>query len=273
MDKTRKACIVVPVYKAITDQYELIALQQCFVALGNYQVFFAVPQHLEGYISATTWCLTGQASYKTFDDQFFADIPGYNRLLKSPVFYQAFLAYEYLLIYQLDAFAFKDELLHWCNQGYANIGAPVFEGHDFSTASSPIVGQGNGGFCLRNVAACYKVVTSLRKLNYKKEYTDSNSSVLRKVYRYVKHDLLHNYSLYPFQPILNEDLFWSVLVPAAFPEFKVPDPRVSVGFSFEMHPDILFEMNGKTLPFGCHAWLKYDFAFWKPYIEEMGYKL
>jgi hypothetical protein len=273
MNKSTRVCIVIPVYKAEIKPEEQVALQQCFKILGHYAIYFAVPAHLESWIKQNPYCISGQAAYKIFSDDYFTGIPAYNRLLKSPVFYKTFLAYDYLLIHQLDAFVFKDDLNYWCDEGYLTIGAPIFEGHDFSTASSPINGQGNGGFCLRNVKACYQVVTSLRKLNYKKEYSDDSRSVFRNLYRYVKHELLHNYSLYPFQPIINEDLFWSVLVPAAFPEFKVPDPMVSVGFSFEMHPEVLFEINKEQLPFGCHAWLKYNFAFWQPHMQKLGYQL
>ena len=273
MDKTKRACIVIPVYKAIVKPYEQIALQQCFKVLGQYTVYFAVPAHLEEWIRQNPYCLSGQASYKVFRNEFFSDIPAYNRLLKSPVFYKTFLDFDFLLIYQLDAFVFKDQLMYWCDRGYDSIGAPLFEGHDFARPDSPLVGQGNGGFCLRNVKACYKVVTSLRKLNFQKEYTDSGRSPLRNLVRYIKHQLVYNYSLYPFQPIINEDLFRAEVVPAKFPEFKVPSPADAVGFSFEVNPDVLYEMNHQQLPFGCHAWERYDPEWWKPHFKALGYEL
>lgn len=273
MNKTKRACVVIPIYKLEMTPYEAIALEQCFKILGHYQIFFAVPKRLGKEMALNSLVLSGQALYITFRDEFFTDIPGYNRLLKSTVFYQSFISYDYLLIYQLDAFVFKDELLKWCDQGYSNIGAPIFEGHELAAADSTIVGQGNGGFCLRNVKDCYHVVSSFRKLNYVKSYTDTNRSVLRRLYRYVKHDLLHNYSLYPFQPIINEDLFWSVLVPAVFPAFKVPEPAAAIGFSFEVNPRILYKINLHELPFGCHAWLRYDLGFWSAHINKFGYDI
>jgi len=39
-----------------------------------------------------------------------------------------------------------------------------------------------------------------------------------------------------------------------------------VSFSFEVGPKHCFEKNNQTLPFGCHAWAKYDREFWKPYL-------
>lgn len=273
MDKIKKACIVIPVYQKEISLYEQISMDQCFRILGQYDIIFAVPEHLAETISSNIYCSSGRAVYKTFKDDFFADIPGYNRLMKSVDFYKSFLGYEYLLIYQLDAFVFKDELLKWCAMGFDNIGAPLFEGHEHAKPNSRITGQGNGGFCLRNVHTCYRVVSSMRKLNYNKKYSDSGRSLLRNVFRYIKHNLIYSYSLYPFQPIMNEDLFWAEIIPLAFPEFKVPEPAFSAGFSFEVNPDVLFEMNDKALPFGCHAWWRYNLNFWKKHIQNFGYEL
>ena len=273
MDKRQRVCVTIPVYQDKISAYEQIAMDQCFKVLGDYDIIFIVPVRLQFFIAQHPYCVSGKAKYITFDNDFFADIPGYNKLMKSAVFYKSLLSYEFFLIYQLDAFVFRDELMEWCDRGYDNIGAPLFDGHDHAKPSSAIVGQGNGGFCLRNVNACYTVVTSLRRLNYKKVYTDNNAPGLRKIYRYIKHNLVYNYSLYPFQPIINEDLFWTEVVPAAFPVFNVPEPLNSIPFSFEVNPDVLFELNGMMLPFGCHAWWRYNFDFWKPHIQAFGYEL
>jgi len=273
MDKTKRACIMIPLYQEKISAYEQISMDQCFRILGNYDIYFVVPEKLETFIRTNPYILSGQAAYRTFNNNFFTDIPAYNRLLKYPGLYQTFLDYDYLLIYQLDAFVFADQLQEWCDRGYANIGAPLFAGYEEATADSPIVGQGNGGFCLRHIKSCYKVVTSLRKLKFVKTYTDTNRSVLRNAYRYLKHQQLFIYSLYPFQPLINEDRFWAEEIPAVFPQFKVPEPAVSVSFSFEVNPQILFELNNQTLPFGCHAWWRYDLEFWKTHIQSYGYEL
>jgi hypothetical protein len=31
-------------------------------------------------------------------------------------------------------------------------------------------------------------------------------------------------------------------------------------------PRLCFELNGRKLPFGCHAWQRYDRGFWEPYL-------
>jgi len=268
-----KACVVIPIYQEAASPYEQIAMDQCFSVLHQHAIYFVIPSRLEVFIQTSRYVLSGQASYVTFDDAFFKDIPGYNRLLKYPGFYKKFLQYDFMLIYQLDAFVFRDELMQWSSLGYDTIGAPLFEGDFNATANSPIIGQGNGGFCLRNIKSCYQVASSWRKLKFIKEYTDSNRSIFRNIYRYIKHQLVYIYSGYPFQPILNEDKFWAQEIPKVFPDFKVPDPQLAVGFSFEMNPEVLFKMNHQQLPFGCHAWERYDLDFWKPFIQSYGYEL
>jgi hypothetical protein len=266
MINKEQVCIVIPIYQEIKDPAEKAAIQQCFAVLSRYQIYFAIPEKLESYMQSDHGFFPGKAQYKLFKNDFFADIPGYNRLLKSRLFYKEFIRYDFLLIYQPDAYVFRDELLDWCNKGFDNIGAPLFLGHEQAGKESPLVGQGNGGFCLRNIKSCYKVAASFRKVNYQKEYTGGAPSRLQKLYRTLKHDFIFNYSFYPFQPIMNEDLFWSELVPAVFPNFSVPVPEEAIGFSFEVNPEVLYQLNNHKLPFGCHAWRRYSPGFWTKFI-------
>lgn len=273
MGNTKKACVAIPVYQERISAYEQISMDQCFRVLSNYDIYFVIPKKLESFIQSHPYYLSGQAAYHVFSDDFFIDVPAYNRLLKYPQFYKKFISYEFLLLYQLDAFVFKDELLKWCELHYDNIGAPLFKDYYDAVSTSPIIGQGNGGFCLRNIRACYAAVTTLRKLKFKKVYTDINRSVLRNIYRFIKHQVFFIYSLYPFQPMINEDRFWAEEIPAVFAGFRVPDPLISMRFSFEVNPDVLFEMNHHELPFGCHAWWRYNLEFWKPHIQSYGHEL
>jgi hypothetical protein len=65
----------------------------------------------------------------------------------------------------------------------------------------------------------------------------------------------------------NEDFFWSLYVPYYFPFFRTPGQAQALHFAFETEPARCFELTGHTLPMGCHAWEKYDAAFWQPYIK------
>ena len=268
-----KVCIIIPVYTDQITPFEQISMDQCFSILSDHPIYFIIPRHLEDFIKSNPYVAKGKARYKMFDDQFFADIHAYNRLLKSRVLYNSFLHYEFMLIHQLDAFVFKDELLYWCQKGFDSVGAPLFEGHDLANTNSPLVGQGNGGFCLRNVKHCYQIVAQFKKLKFKRTFDDANRPFYINFYRYIKHQLVYIYSRYPYQPIINEDLFWAEVVPENFPSFKVPHALEAMKFSFEVNPEILFEMNEQKLPFGCHAWWKYNLGFWVPHLNKFGYNI
>jgi hypothetical protein len=269
----KRACVVIPIYKTELSAYEQISLSQCIKVLGAYDIFLVLPERLEQEVKSRTYFSDQRLGYKTFDDAFFKDIPAYNRLMKFPGFYKVFLNYEFMLIHQLDAFVFSDALEEWCDAGFDNIGAPLFEGHDFAGKDSLIVGQGNGGFCLRKVHSCYNVVSQFRRLNYRRVFDGPMAPFYVRWYRFIKHSLVFNHSGYPFQPIINEDLFWAEVVPKVFPEFHVPEPSQAIDFSFEVNPDVLFALNGNKLPFGCHAWWRYDLEFWKKHIAAYGYEL
>lgn len=268
-----KACVVIPVYSEQISAYEQISMDQCFQVLQQHAIYFVVPQRLEAFAKNHPYVRQGKAKYKTFNDRFFADIPAYNRLMKFNGFYKSFLDYDYMLIHQLDAFVFRDEFSFWCAQDYDFIGAPLFEGHDQADQSAVLVGQGNGGFSLRNIKACYHIVSHFKKLNFKRSFDSPAHNLMIRAYRYVKHQLIYNFSGYPFQPIINEDLFWAEVIPENFSWFRVPSPQTSIKFSFEVHPEILYRLNHHELPFGCHAWWKYDLSFWKNHIRASGYNI
>src|ERR1700759_4138843 len=100
-----KVAVVIPIYRNNLSNLEFIALQQCRKVLGNYPTIIAKPHHLKLSQQIND---TINAAAESFDDSYFKDIAGYNRLMLAEEFYGRFLDYEYILIYQLDAFVFKD---------------------------------------------------------------------------------------------------------------------------------------------------------------------
>jgi hypothetical protein len=58
-----------------------------------------------------------------------------------------------------------------------------------------------------------------------------------------------------------EDLFWSFIAPRLHPAFSVAPPEIAIDFAWELYPREHYEQFGQ-LPFGCHAWQRYDRAFW-----------
>ena len=244
MQKTSKlVAVVVPIYQSEIAHTERISLQQCKKILGHYPTFFVKPKNLAvNYVQE----FYEQPTFQIFDDRYFSSVAAYNELLISPAFYERFKEYEYVLIYQLDAFVFKDELQNWCKKGFDYVGAPAPRSGDEKTDSirqnfRPLLL--NGGLSLR------KISTTIRFL---------------KVY----------HALYPRWPA-NEDTLFSIYHRRVFPLgflLKRPDFRAALPFAFEKKPDLCLKINQNQLPFGCHAWEKYDPDFWRPYFKELGYE-
>lgn len=65
---------------------------------------------------------------------------------------------------------------------------------------------------------------------------------------------------------LIEESFWTNRAMHYYPEFKIAPLELALRFSFECVPRYCFEKNNNNLPFGCHAWQKYDKKFWEPYL-------
>ena len=67
----------------------------------------------------------------------------------------------------------------------------------------------------------------------------------------------------------NEDGFWSGLLDNSRFALKKPNPEEALSFSFERFPSFLFRLNDNKLPFGCHAWRKYQYEeFWATFINS-----
>ncbi|MEO6731335.1 MAG: DUF5672 family protein [Ferruginibacter sp.] len=221
-----------------------------------------------------------------FDKNYFENLAGYNRLLITQQFYERFVAVDFILIYQTDAFVFRDELDQWCAMKYDYIGAPWSGNHFYNDA--PLLGTGNGGFSLRNIKSSLKVLMKLRCLEVLEQYKNFNwrgivirlPTILFQLYwsSRIPGNFENSYS---FQ----EDVFWCKSAPARLYNFtchssilnllgkllvknsyKIAPVDVASKFSFETNPIGLFQLNNGKLPFGCHAWEKYDIGFWTPFI-------
>ena len=113
-----KVCVVIPLYKDTLSASEEQSIIQGLDILDKHKKVFITADNY------TLPDLLRNYSQLTFDKNYFRDITGYNRLMLSREFYQKFSNYGFILIYQPDAWVFRDELLDWCNKNYDYIGAP-----------------------------------------------------------------------------------------------------------------------------------------------------
>ncbi len=264
-DELQKNAVVIIAYSDTPSLSDISSFEQCLKILWQHPLHLIFPSKLDISKYQELAAKHNVALLLTpFADDNFTSIRTYSRLLLTTDFYEPFLEYNYILIYQLDAWVFRDELEYWAQAGYDYIGAPFFLGHGLSTEKSPLLPYaGNGGFSLRNVRAFVNFLK--KKVPYQHEIsstaTDSSSQQQQKILLEVS-----VMSIFVDIPI-NEDLFYAEYGPKIDPNFKVASPMESIPFSFEINPRVLFAANKGKLPFGCHAYKKYDWDFWKDKIS------
>jgi hypothetical protein len=271
VNSSSSVAIVVPMYKPLLDADEQISYRHLVHFLGGFDKYLVSPKSLgvtlEGF------------GVKHFPNEFFHSTATYSALLISPEFYRAFARYKYLLVYQLDSLVFSDKLLDWCAKDLDYVGAPWFseDGADFVEESA----VGNGGLSLRKIESCLRVLEAPGAAAELDKYRDGmvaalpwQGRLLSLPYKFRKRlslsgakrrDTLRTGRVPPGER-LNEDCFWSFKAADYYPGFKIASVKEGLRFSFEMAPRRCFELNGGHLPFGCHAWSKYDRKFWEPFL-------
>jgi hypothetical protein len=91
--------------------------------------------------------------------------------------------------------------------------------------------------------------------------------------RAIRHRLLFAFNTWPLFPRVNEDVFWGMLISRKASFFTVPGAIEAVPFAFDNEPRYLYELNGERLPFACHAWERFDLAFWQSTLQKQGIDL
>ena len=265
-----RPAVVIPMYKDALSVQERLSVDRAVEVLGTHAIFLVGPRRLNAYLERLRQHYGRSVQVTTFDDQYFAGIKGYNALMRSRSFYAAFSEFSHILIAQADTLVLRDELQTWCGQDYAYIGAPWFMGGSQPRQPLEFMGVGNGGFSLRRIADFLRVLGPPRRIPNFIKSRQGAAGGERKFVRWLKHEWLLAYNFEPLFPTSNEDFFWGILVPAACPFFRVPGLAAASRFAFEVEPRHLYALNGGQLPFGCHAWERYDRDFWLQVLPELG---
>lgn len=234
--------IVVPMYRVEMSDLETISWQQLQCVLGSYPIRMVAPISIAKQLE-----MRYQIAVEEFPNSYFQSVQSYSHMMLMSSFYQRFQSFEYMLVYQLDAFVFSDQLMKFCQMGYDYIGAPwpywFVEHHPVKKSH-----VGNGGFSLRKIASACRV------LEQKEIILEKMSEKARGVCQD------------------SEDNFWSHCGCVPNLKFKVPHYSVARRFSVEYrnHERKNF---AEHLPFGCHGWNKFSYWLWKPIIKRYGYDL
>ncbi len=267
-----KPVVLIIAHKEQISKEEAASLVQCFKILGKHAIRLIFPK---GKSAKVYTDLVPNLQVDYIDPIWQSTYENFNKLKVSRFLLKRYANYTHILYYELDAWVFRDELIHWCQSGYDYIGAPWFEGWGKIDEPTTIVGVGNGGFSLRNIKSCLKVLNSFRylkppseilkgRLENCKKWTDN----LRAYLGFILDCTIRNNCFWLFNNlIIGEDVFWSEFSSKKFSWYKVAPVDVAITFSFEAYPAYMLKLNKNKIPFGCHAWEKYDKIFWKNYIK------
>jgi hypothetical protein len=145
------AVVVIPIYKQQPYTTEKNSLRQCAKVLGEkYDITIVCPDGLDltPYISD----IETDIKVRRIDPSFFKSQRAYSDLCETTEFYKMFELYNYMLIYQLDAWIFEDRLEYFTSMGYDYIGGPHLIGFYSQEGIC-----GNGGFSLRKISKFIEV--------------------------------------------------------------------------------------------------------------------
>lgn len=264
------AAIITPVYRFPLSEDERISWDSIRKHLSSYDHYVVFPKSLDEDISI----LGPEIKTSAFADWYFKNIEGYNSLLLSLEFYERFSKYDYLLIVQLDALVLKNELGKWCAKGWDYIGAP-WTGFLMAEGANPLYGVGNGGFSLRNTRSALRVLkTPIHRgspMFHRRERGLWGKSeklrfrILHKFLSWKKLDVA-GYAWRHFRG--NEDVFWGKYAVSFEPSFRVADVDDAFEFAFETEPRKSLIVQRGKLPFGCHAWARFDREFWLNQLKD-----
>jgi hypothetical protein len=218
---------------------------------------------------------------KRLPGKFFGSLAAINNLWYAPEFFKAFTDYKFIFWYHLDCLVLSDQLPEWCAADLDYIGPPWIQCPDSPWVEKPRVG--NGGFALVKVETFLKVLYNRYEKEPKTYWADLAARNNRRLVPFVRvlelvqrhyrgsrmvNRLLQSWNVMqnPEQNSRNSDYFWSDRAVAYLPEFKVATLEQGLRFGFEAGPRTCFEMNGRRMPFGCHAWPRYDRRFWEPFL-------
>lgn len=263
MPDKKKLVIVIPTHRPHLTPNDKISLTHLKKYLGKHDIFFVIPKKIKSKAFTSLGFRVKKVS-----NRFFGTVRNYSNLLLTRKFYESFNKYDFMLIYQLDALVFSGGITDWMDSGYDYIAAPWFKpiiGFLSHSKNSPPSG-GNGGFSLRNIQKTIKILDIAEKsaARTSKNLLKRRLWFLLAVLTGKAHNIWLNAPAidYPFY----EDGFWALEAPKYDPTYKVAPFKTALKFAFEKYPEKSFRINNKKLPFGCHAWERYDKKFWEPFL-------
>ena len=283
-----KPVVCIPIYKSELSEYELISIKSHIFKLKSHDIYLLLPSSkIVDIISTLTKNNIDESFYRIHkvEDYYLDRIDNYNNLLLNLEFYEFYKSYSHILIAQMDAYTFSDQLIKWCNSDWDYIGAPIYYWNKYSNPYYFCCGD--GGFNLRSIK---KTIEVLKKnpIIYKfddfkiesKDYNLKGKVILFfkfLVTKLLRKDCLKrpfiksrlDEILRKFYIFINEDVSYGKLLPKYLPCFKVASFDDSIKFSIASKVKETLQILEFQLPFGAHAWCRNEenLRAWRKYIK------
>lgn len=195
----------------------------------------------------------------------------YSAALCSEGFYRAFSSYQYVLNLDLDGLILNVATFSsWLHAGFDYVGAPFFSrGPRGLTGGAPVPKRaGIGGVSLRKVDSFRRILAGDRKRR-RLERPPGIATLYRnpkwklsnwiqqphsweRVFSLASAGLLPEEQSLPQLSFIPEDQFWAFHVPRWFSDWRMPGPRQSLRFAFDLFPQLSYEITGVS-PFAVHG--------------------
>lgn len=276
--------VVVPFYKPSLNKYEYISLKSIALNLSDYLISLLIPkslatcihQILEGF----DFRIVNKEIHVVSDEDLSSQI-SYNQLMLSPSFYQQYNNFSHILIAQLDAYVFYDDLIFWCNQPYDYVGAAmIYPPAARSYGSSEIAGV--GGFSLRRVDSFINAlnvnprITSVSDCFDVLEQYNLKGKIAKSIRLINNFASRRNYLTSTANALardcgINEDTVYAYYLPKYLTSFRVVPVSKSYSFCIDKDVSIALVKSNGSLPFGAHSWWTNQVSLdaWMPFIPEL----
>lgn len=270
-----KPAIVIPVHQENPTIDEKISFTQCQKVFGKRDIFLVAPSNLNIDIYRSIF-----PHLKTIllRPELMGSIGAYNKPMISPIIFSHLSSYSHALIHEPDSLVLGDELDYWCNQKLDYIGAPWME---YCQITHKILPKkvGNFGFSLINIKSANAIFSrNHRWYGVSMIIRDLLRGVVKKK-RGATHKALRACGgsglLSNASELFDDhcDIFWSFIVPKIEPWFVIAEPQQAAHFSWETYPESCYEFCNRQMPFGIHAWSKYNREFLTPLLRKSGVNL
>jgi hypothetical protein len=265
------------------NRYERISLQRHLTVLRKFDRYLLVPSSLkaavrsdllESFVDAT------DVRFHQVEDAWLDSHRSYNQLMLTLDFYAHYESYSHMLIAQLDAYTFDNQLVEWCQMPFSYIGAPIYKFGSYWEDDT--LCMGNGGYSLRHVDSFIRALSKNPVIHRWSDLAEqlqpfNAKGKLVKIARYLPcwlrgfNRLRQDTNQLARWAGVNEDVCYAKLLPAVDSAFKTAGYRDSVHFCVDWHVERQLDFLNGRLPFGAHGWWSWpeNIKAWTPYIEEL----